>query len=115
MPKLIINKLLESWFWGVSLLHSVYVVYLAFIYRYSLLCGKGVGVYAVLSFFLLLLICFAFLFFFPNRRRLLFGWRKIAILIFVLLNLLMFGFLVIYGVCFSCVDECVNGYLKNRS
>lgn len=88
---------------------AAYVACIVYIFRYSIWCGKGVGVYAVLGYVPFILS--SLLLYVVFRGNPMSSYRLFEISVLLLSNLIFMGMLMIVGICFSCVNQCVENYI----
>lgn len=101
----IASNWLEVLNWSYVVILSAFMVYVVWIFRLNIYCGKGVGVYAVLA-YLPLLIAGIVLFIFRKKSC---GSKNFwSSTLIVAINGVFIVFLIIVGVCFSCVNSCVS-------
>ena len=91
---------------AIMLLNVAVLGAILYLYRFSIYCGVGVGTHAVVAYVPSLVLVVAS-YFFLKASTALHTLRNGL----VIGNVAFLALLAIQGICFSCVDTCVEGLL----
>lgn len=88
----------------------LYISYILYIFRYSVLCGKGVGIYAVIGYVPFALISIFLVGYSRKISKPLL--RRMEVGALVVGNAAFLAVIILYGTCFSCVNQCVEEFIS---
>ncbi len=101
-----IKTVFIPWGVGVTLVFNLSaIIFILFLFRYSIYCGLGIGVYGILLYVPSLLLVVATYFYKGSIGVI----RKIRIAV-ALVNAIFIASAIFVGLCFSCVNSCVENF-----